>query len=222
MRPQPLPATPRKAIAHLRSADPVMKKVIDRVGRFHLPRKPADLHALCTAVIGQSISMKAAESITRRFNETVGPREKLTPARLLRHSEEDLRAIGLSGTKASAMRGLAEVWKSERLTSERMAQLSDAALTDLLTQVRGIGPWTAKMFLIFSLARPDVMPQEDYGVRAGLRLAHGLPELPTQKETKQLTECWEPWRTVGTVYIWQFLLKAEGADLGEDNGWWGN
>lgn len=219
--PRSLPATPRKAIAHLRLVDPVMEVVIDRVGHFYLPRKPADLHALCSAVIGQSISMKAAESITQRFSEAVGQAGKLTPAMVLQCSEPQLRAIGLSGAKVGAIRGLAELWESEGLSAQRLSELSDRDLTDLLTTIRGVGPWTAKMFLIFSLARRDVLPQEDYGLRAGLRLAHGLSELPTQRETLRLAEAWAPWRTVGTVFIWQYLLKSEGSDLGGQHGWWG-
>lgn len=218
--PVPLPSRPIKAIAHLRASDPVIRRAIDAVGRFALPERPADLHMLCSTVIGQSISLRAAESVVARFSAAVGGRGELTPGRILAHGEEDLRALGLTRTKAGAIRALAELWQREDWSPEKLARLGDTDVTARLTSVKGVGPWSAKMVLIFGLRRPDVLPFEDLGLREALRVMHGLDARPDTARTRELAAAWTPWSTVGTVYAWQFLLKARNESLDGEHGWW--
>ncbi len=220
-RPSALPQNPRKAIAHLRGVDPRLGRVIDAVGPVRLPRRDANLHMLCASIIGQSISTKAAASITRRFNEAVGGAENLTPARVLKKSVEDLRGLGLNRVKAGALRGVAEVWRENRWTPEKVALLEDDALVEALTAVRGIGPWTVKMFLIFGLRRPDVMPWEDLGMCEGLKRIYALDERPKKRaEIEALTDPWRPWRSVGVLYAWESLLLSRDERLDSDGNWW--
>ena len=200
-----LPERPGKAITHLRAADPALARAIDAVGPFRLPRNPATLDELCRAVIGQQLSVIVASRIEERFNALVGDLGKAPPRHLLRFSIEQLRGVGLSEAKARTVHALAEFWAQEKLTEKRVAAMSDDDLIRHLTQVKGIGPWTVKMFLIFSLRRPDVMPHEDLGLRAGYKKIHGLDEMPHQREIPALTAHWGPWRTVATWYCWQFL-----------------
>lgn len=200
-----LPENPRAAIAHLRSADPALARAIDAVGPFRLPNNPANLDELCRSIIGQQLSVVVASAIEKRFTALVGDLGSQPASHLLNFSVEQLRAVGLSNAKARTVHALAEFWVAENLTEERLAEMPDDELIALLTQVKGIGPWTVKMFLIFCLRRPDVLPQEDLGLRAGLRKVHGLSEMPTQKEVPTLAAPWGPWSTVGTWYCWQYL-----------------
>lgn len=218
--PRPLPRQPRRAVAELAAADPVMARAIAEVGRFALPQRPADLRMLCVSVIGQSISIHAAARIVCRFHDTVGGGCEVRPAAVLARSEEELMALGLTRTKAGAVRALAELWRRERWTPEALARLPDEAVAEALTAVRGVGPWTAKMFLIFGLRRPDVLPYEDLGLREALVQLYGLPQRPGREEVERLAECWRPWRTVATVYAWQALLRRRGATLSGGDGWW--
>ncbi|MDK2973504.1 MAG: DNA-3-methyladenine glycosylase [Candidatus Sumerlaeota bacterium] len=215
-----LARSPRAALAHLRAADPAMERAIAAVGKFALPEREATLHLLCASVIGQSISVKAAEKIVGRFSERVGDPTRLTPTKLLATSEAELQALGLTRGKACALHGLGELWRRERWTSAKLDRLPDEEIAGKLVAVKGIGPWTAKMFLIFGLRRPDVLPFEDLGLREGLRVIHGLEQRPTPEETKRLAAPWAPWSTVGTVYVWCFLMKLKGETLAGEHGWW--
>jgi len=207
----PIPKVPKAATTHLRRVDPKMERLISEAGRFRLNPCEPDLHLLCASVIGQSISMKAADKLVERFTARVGAPGKLQPKDVLRFSAEELKSIGLTTTKAGALRGLAELWQEKDWTTAKVQQVPDADLVEALTTVRGIGPWTAKMFLIFGLRRPDVLPHEDLGLREGLRRMHGLGERPDRRVTEALTEAWSPWRSVGTVYVWQHLNVSVAA-----------
>lgn len=211
MPPRRLPANPRVALAQLRAADPALARAMDLVGPFRLPKRPADLHALCVAIIGQQVSIIAAAAIAGRFTALVGEADETVAERLLSLPEEQIRAVGLSGAKARTVHALARFWQEKGLTSAMLTAMPDEQLIDLLTHVKGIGPWTVKMFLIFSLNRPDVLAEEDLGVRMGLRRLYSLPQLPTPKECHGLTEKWRPFRTVATWYLWQ-LLKIPSDD----------
>lgn len=219
-RPARLPLRPRKAVEHLRAADPALGKAIDLVGPFSMPAREANLHMLCASVIGQSISIRAAERIVARFSQVVGEPDALTPEAVLARSVEELRELGVTRGKAAAIRSLAELWEREKWTPVVVRDLPDAVLMERLTAIKGIGPWTAKMFLIFGLRRPDVLPEEDLGLRDALAQLRQLPERPSQRETVELCACWRPWRTVGTVYAWQYLLKRRGTTLETAYGWW--
>lgn len=202
---KPLPRNPRKAIAELSAVDPALARAIQAVGPFRLPKRPATLHQLCREVIGQQLSVIVAAKIGERFTALVGEDGQCTPGRLLKVTPEDLRACGLSRAKITTVHGLAEFWHRERLTGEKLGAMPDEELIDHLTQVKGIGPWTVKMFLIFSLNRPNVLPQEDLGLRAALRRIDNLGEMPAQKEVLERCQIWAPWSTVATWYAWASL-----------------
>ncbi len=222
-RAQPcLPKNPRKAIEHLRAADPRMAHAIETVGeKFPLSQRPATLHLFCASIIGQSISMRAAETIVGRFDELMGGRDpNLAAETVLSKSIEELRAVGLNGTKAGAIHGIATWWHDRCPTPEDLRRMDDDTLLREWTAIRGIGPWTAKMFLIFGLRRPDVLPHEDLGVREGLVRLYGLDERPNRAATEEIAQIWAPWRTVGVVYVWQYLLSLEQKSLSSGNGWW--
>ena len=210
MTPKSLPKSPRKAIAHLRSVDPALARAIDAVGPVKLEPRPADLGALCRSIIGQQLSVVVANAIGGRFAALAAKKDGTIDARmLLSIPEEQLRAVGLSRAKVVAVRSLAEFWLAEELHEDRLRAHEDEDLIKLLTRVKGIGPWTVKMILIFSLNRPDVLPHEDLGLRAGLRRIHAMDEMPTIRQTLDLTAAWKPWSTVGTLYCWEILRVVE-------------
>jgi len=204
-----LPDNLEAARASLREADSHLGLVMDQLGEIPLRRKPAELLTLCEIVIGQQVSIHAAASINRRFSALLADRDAaaVTAAHLLALSEEDMRSAGLSRAKAATIHAIAEFWAGEGLSRAKVEEMTEDELMKLLTRVKGIGPWSVKMFLMFALQRADVMPQEDLGVRAGLRKIHGLAANPTPKETITLTQCWHPWRTLGAHYCWA-ILKA--------------
>ncbi|MBX3730577.1 MAG: DNA-3-methyladenine glycosylase 2 family protein [Candidatus Sumerlaeia bacterium] len=219
-RPGRLPRSPRRAVAHLRAADPAMERVIEAVGPFALPERPADLHLLCASVIGQSLSIRAAETIVGRFSAAVGERGALRPESVLACPVEQLQALGLTRGKASAIRGLAEAWMRHGWSPEAFAAMDDGEVARQLTRVKGVGPWTARMFLIFGLRRPDILPVDDLGLREALRVIHGLEARPDAADSTALAASWTPWSTVGTVYAWQYLLLQRQASLTGEHGWW--
>lgn len=215
-----LPREPRRALADLAAADQVMARAIAKVGPFALPARKADLHMLCSCVIGQSISVRAAECVVERFSKRIGERHDLKPQSILECPFDELQAVGLTKGKASAICALAELWQREDWSEEKLQTLPDEIVMDKLVALKGIGPWTAKMFLIFGLRRPDILPHEDLGLREALMQLYNLEERPGRKRTEQITDKWRPWRTVGTVYAWQFLMKQKDMSLASNYGWW--
>jgi len=203
--PRRIPARPTAAYAHLANVEPRLGTLIDRVGPFDLPGKPATLYQFCRAVLGQQLSTTVAATIADRFRAVAGDDETLTPDTVLRQSDETLRGVGLSAAKVRTVRGLAEFWAAHDLSADRLASLPDEEIIEMMTQVKGIGPWTVKMILIFCLRRPDVLPTEDLGVRVGFQRLHGLERQPTPKELTEAAEAWRPWRTLGSWYCWQLL-----------------
>ncbi len=215
-----LPMRPRAIVGKVAAADPGMTRALKVAGEFSLPRRVPSLHLLCASVIGQSISVKAAQTIVGRFSEAFGGPDSLDARRLIEADRETIRSLGMNGTKAGAIQGIARAWHEERWTPDLVRRVPDEVLMERLTAVRGIGPWTVKMFLIFGLRRPDVFPEEDLGVREGLRLLDGLEARPTAREVLARAQAWRPWRTVGTVLVWQYLLRASGTTLEETSSWW--
>ena len=193
----------RRALA---KADPVLGGVMKRAGPLRLEiealRNP--FVALARSIAYQQLTGKAAASIFARVCARVGEGRRFTPEALLAVPVEDLRAAGLSGAKAAAMRDLAlKALEGEVPSLARARRMSDAALVEHLTKVRGIGQWTVEMMLIFRLGRPDVLPVDDYGVRKGFMRAYGLPALPHPKQLLAHGERWRPWRTVASWYLWR-------------------
>jgi 3-methyladenine DNA glycosylase/8-oxoguanine DNA glycosylase len=172
------------------------------IGAFTLQPTGVSFVILVRAIVSQLISTKAAITIFSRLEATLGDGQ-VAPAAILKAKEETLRSVGLSGTKARALRDLAERVSSGALPLEHLADMTDDEVTARLSAVHGIGPWTTEMFLIFALGRPDVLPVDDFGLRAGVRDVYEMAELPDRKSLRALAEPWRPYRTVATWYFWR-------------------
>jgi DNA-3-methyladenine glycosylase II len=191
-----------KARRHLCRSDPLLAQLIKHVGRCTLQPGADPFPALVRAIIAQMISTKAARAITLRVETALHP-QTLTPGAVASASEDVLRGAGLSRAKVLALKDLAERASSGAVPLDRLGELSDEEVIDCLLPVRGIGRWTAEMFLIFSLGRLDVLPVDDFGLRAGVRELYGLPELPRRAELRQRAEAWRPYRSIATWYFWR-------------------
>ncbi len=190
------------AVRHLRRVDPHLREIIDRIGPCRLEPKLDRFGTLVRAIIGQQISSKAAASIHNRLVEIGG--EPHRPDRLIELGEAALRGVGLSGVKARYVLNLAEAVASGAVPLDAIDDSwSDERVIEALVSIKGIGTWTAEMFLIFALNRPDVLPVGDLGVRAGLRDRHGLAELPHPRDCHALAEHWRPYRSIAIWYLWK-------------------
>lgn len=217
---KPLAGNPRRALGHLAAADPAMSRAIRDSGGFRLPARDPTFHLYASSIIGQSISVKAAEVIVGRVEQHFGGSGGVTPRSVAGADPEELRALGLSTAKARALVDSAGLWVAEGYTPDSFGGVPDGELVRHLSSVRGIGPWTVKMFLIFGLRRPDVLPEEDLGVRVGIQQVDGLSERPAPRVCVERAEVWRPWRTVATVILWRYLMKARNETFDETSGWW--
>lgn len=199
----------RKARAHLRTADPTLARAVDAIGPFLLAREMRDTSSvyasLSKAIVSQQLSGQAAATIYGRLCALFpGSRGGPRPDHVLGASDAALRGAGLSGAKTLALRDLAtRSVAGEIPTLAQARRLSDEELIERLTVVRGIGRWTVEMFLIFQLARPDVLPVDDFGVRKGFALAFGRKDLPKPRELAAYGERWAPHRTFASWYLWR-------------------
>ena len=195
-----------RAKAHLRAVDPVIGAVIDRVGPFRLRPTVEGTHfgAVLESIVYQQLSGSAAATIYGRVLALFGDREP-TPHELLRVDDTVLRAAGLSGQKTRYVKDLATHAAERRFPIEQLHALDDATVIDTLTQVKGVGRWTAQMFLMFRLGRPDVLPELDLGIQKGVQMAYGLRRLPTPKQVMKRGAPWAPYRTVASWYLWRLL-----------------
>ncbi|TMB21876.1 MAG: methylated-DNA--[protein]-cysteine S-methyltransferase [Deltaproteobacteria bacterium] len=204
-----LPFDPVAAVEHLRGRDRRLAKLIDRVGPFRL--RPAELQspfeALLESIVYQQLTGRAAATILARVIGLFRPRRFPRPQDVAGIAEEKLRGAGLSRSKAAALKDLAAKTLDGTVPASARAleKLSDAEIVERLTAVRGIGPWTVEMLLIFRLARPDVLPATDYGVRKGFARVRRARELPSPKELLAHGERWRPYRTVASWYLWRVL-----------------
>ena len=200
--------TPR-ALGHLRASDADLGRLIDRVGAFGLtlPEESSTFAALAEAIVYQQLSPKAAATIFGRFCGLFpGTPSCPTPEQVQSASEETLRGAGLSGAKQRALHDLARrSVEGELPILEEARGMDDEAIIERLVRVRGIGRWTAEMFLIFTLGRPDVLPADDYGLRRGFQAAFGTEAMPTREEMARRGERWAPYRTVASWYLWRAL-----------------
>lgn len=197
------------AEAHLRKADPVLGALIDAVGVDGLgdarAGRPDDHYgALVRAIVGQQLSTKAARTIYGRLCDRFGGHTP-TPAEILADDPEQLRTVGLSRAKASYLRSLAEHVVNGELELERFDAMPDAEVEAELVAVKGLGVWTAHMYLMFHLQRPDVLPVGDLGIRRAVERAYGLPGLPDPAALTQIAEPWRPHRTLACRYLWRSL-----------------
>jgi DNA-3-methyladenine glycosylase II len=203
------------AVEHLRAADDTMRRLIDERGPLdHDARqrgRPDDAYgALLRSIVGQQLSTKAARSIYGRFLELFGGSTP-TPQQLLDADPEAIRAAGFSNAKVRYVRSLAEHVLSGELELERLPELGDEEVMRAVTAVKGLGEWTAHMFLMFHLGRPDVLPVGDLGVRRAVERAYGLEELPSREELERLGERWAPYRSLASLYLWESLDNTPGA-----------
>jgi DNA-3-methyladenine glycosylase II len=213
----------RKALNHLKKSDPVMRALIERIGPCRMEFGPPEFHSLAESIVYQQLNGKAAMTIFERFAALAG--EPLTPEGILKLTDEQLRSVGLSKQKSAYLKDLATKTASGLLDFKQLPQQSDDEIIAHLTQVKGIGVWTAQMFLMFTLKRENVLPTGDYGVRmamyrhylevqrkksakksAGARKASKRKvKLPTPEQMEKIARNWEPYRSVACWYLWRSL-----------------
>ncbi|GGG51374.1 DNA-3-methyladenine glycosylase [Pseudohongiella nitratireducens] len=195
------------ALTHFRKHDPVMAELIAVVGDFAMPVKTVDdlFGTLLDAITSQQLSGKAAATIFGRVCALHGnPEVAPTPVQIIKSSDESLRAAGLPRAKVAAVKDLAEKVQSGHLPAlSELRERDDDDIVKCLVDVRGIGRWTAEMFLLFQLGRPDVLPANDLGVQKGFMMRYGLDAMPKPAELLEFGERWRPHRSVATWYLWQ-------------------
>jgi DNA-3-methyladenine glycosylase II len=192
-----------QARRELARRDPVMRRLTRRYRGMTLTSRGDAFATLARSIVGQQISLKAAQSVWERFARALGPR--VCPAAVLRTEVEALRACGLSQRKAEYLFDLAQHFRSRALRVRDWPQMSDEEVVRDLTRVRGIGRWTAEMFLIFNLLRPDVLPLDDLGLLRAAGLLYCEGELPTRSRVLELAQIWRPWCSVATWHLWRSL-----------------
>jgi DNA-3-methyladenine glycosylase II len=194
----------QKAIRHLQAADPVMGAIIERVGAYRIRFREPGFETLVKSIVNQQLSGRVAQVIFERLVAAV-PGGALTPLGVLALRPAKMRALGLSKQKTAYIRDLARLTRDGHLDFEALSGLTDAEVIERLTQVKGVGVWTAHMFLIFALRRTNVLPTGDLGIRAAIRKAYSLSELPKPAEIEALGMCWHPYCTVAAWYLWRSL-----------------
>ena len=223
----------RKAVAHLKKSDPTLRAIIERIGPCRMGYAPPEFHSLAESIVYQQLNGKAAATIFERFAALAG--EPLTPAGILKLTDEQLRAVGLSKQKSSYLKDLAAKTAAGTLDFSRLHELSDKEVIEHLTQVKGIGVWTAQMFLMFSLKRENVLPTGDFGVRmamykhyldinrtktttkssvtkkssvkksAAKKVRKTKIKLPSPDQMEKIAKSWEPYRSIACWYLWRAL-----------------
>ena len=205
-----------KARQALAAADPAMAALIERVGKIDLAtrlqrrkeERPADAYgALLRAIVGQQLSTKAARTIYLRVLDLFSGATP-SPEQLLEASEADLRGCGLSGRKTEYVRDLARHVLSGELELDRLGELEDEQVIEEIVAVRGLGRWTAEMFLLFHLQRPDVLSGGDLGIRKAIQVEYGLEEMPTPTRVLEIGEPWRPHRSLASLYLWESLAAV--------------
>lgn len=192
----------QKILEHFDSQDPVIARVIREVGKFGLQSNKNYFVVLCRAIISQQISIKAAESIFKRFRIAFHGKTP-TPRRVMGLGESALRGAGLSRQKISYLKDLSSKFLDKSIRSRRLTYLGNDEVIRQLTDVHGIGRWTAEMFLIFSLNRLDVLPIGDLGFRLALKNLYNMKSLPSRKRMERLGRKWHPYETIATWYAWR-------------------
>jgi DNA-3-methyladenine glycosylase II len=217
----------RKAVLHLKKSDPVMRSIIERIGPLKMQFGEPTFHSLAESIIYQQLNGRAAVTIFNRFAALVG--EPLTPAAILKLTPEQMRSVGLSKQKSSYLLDMAERAHRGELEFSRLSEMSEDEVIAHLTQVKGVGVWTAHMFLMFTLRRPDILPTGDFGIRMAMykhylqkraarngsgrvakKSAKAKPKkikiiLPTPEQMQKIAKKWEPYRSIACWYLWQSL-----------------
>jgi DNA-3-methyladenine glycosylase II len=194
----------RSPLQHLKKSDPVMAGIIQRVGPFKLQYREPNFETLVRSIVYQQLSGRVASVIFARLHAAAGE-EQLTPAGIMKLRPERMRKVGLSVGKTLYIRELAKHTKKGSVVFETLPGLDDAAVVEHLTRVKGIGVWTAHMFLMFALRRNDVLPVGDLGIRAAMKKAYGLDDLPKPAEMEKIAAAWKPYTSVACWYLWRSL-----------------
>lgn len=198
----PLPVYWEQAKIELMKRDRIMHRLIPQFGDLHLVRRSEPFTTLARSIIGQQISVKAAESVWQRFL-LVCP--KCTPPQVLKAGTENLAGCGLSKRKAEYILDLADHFKAKRVHADKWVEMDDEDVIAELIQIRGIGRWTAEMFLIFNLLRPNILPLDDLGLLKSISVNYFSGDPVSRSEAREVAANWDPWRTVATWYLWRSL-----------------
>lgn len=193
----------QQAIEHLRRSDPVLAGIIERVGEYAIEFRDPGFETLVRSIVYQQLSGRVASVIFGRLKAAT--KDVLTPENVLRLRPSRMRALGLSTQKTAYIRDLARHTRDGAVVFDDLPQAEDAEVIRHLTQVKGIGVWTAHMFLIFALQRPDVLPTGDLGIRSAMKKAYNLADLPTPVEMEELGARWRPYCSVASWYLWRSL-----------------
>jgi DNA-3-methyladenine glycosylase II len=192
------------AIRHLKAADPVLARIIERVGDYGINYREPTFETLVRSIVFQQLSGRVARVIFDRLAAAL-PGGRLTPDGIMRLRPEKMRALGLSRQTTAYIRDLARRARRGAILFDQLGELEDERIIEQLTEVKGIGVWTVHMFLIFALRRPNVLPTGDLGIRSAIRKAYGLPDLPKPKDIEQLARSWHPYCSVACWYLWRSL-----------------
>ncbi|HML15559.1 MAG TPA: DNA-3-methyladenine glycosylase [Bryobacteraceae bacterium] len=194
----------RKALNHLKKSDPVLGAIIEKVGPYRIEYREPVFQTLVRSIVYQQLHGKAASTIFGRL-KAAAKADPLTPESILKLRPARMRALGLSPQKMSYIRELARMTRDGEVDFERCASLEDVAVVEHLTKVKGVGVWTVHMFLIFALRRMNVLPTGDLGIRAAMKKAYGLADLPKPEEMEKIAAAWRPYCSVACWYLWRSL-----------------
>ena len=193
----------RKAINHLKKADPIVAALIERIGPCRMEFGEPTFHSLAEAILYQQLNGKAAATIFARFTALAG--DPLTPQGILKLTDAQMREVGLSRQKTAYLRDLAEKTAAGLLEFERLPELPAEEVIEHLTQVKGVGVWTAHMFLMFTLRHPDILPTGDYGVQAAIKKHYKKRQWPKPAVMEKIAKPWAPYRSIACWYLWKSM-----------------
>ena len=193
----------RKAVNHLKKSDPILSAIIERVGPCRMEFGPPEFHSLAEAIVYQQLNGKAAVTIFKRFAALAG--DPVTPEGILKLTDAQLRSVGLSKQKSSYLKDMAGRAARSELDFTRLPGMTDDEVIKHLTQVKGVGVWTAHMFLMFTLRRPNVLPTGDYGIQMAIKKHYQKRKMPKPEVMAKIAKSWEPYRSVACWYLWRSL-----------------
>jgi DNA-3-methyladenine glycosylase II len=193
----------QKAINHLKKSDPVMRGIIERVGPCRMEFGEPVFHSLAEAIVYQQLNGKAAVTIFKRFAALAG--DPVVPQGIVNLTDEQLRSVGLSKQKSSYLRDMAERAIRGDLNFTRLPEMTDDEVIQHLTQVKGVGVWTAQMFLMFTLKRPNILPTGDFGIQMAIKKHYKKRKMPKPLQMEKIAKPWEPYRSIACWYLWRSL-----------------
>ena len=193
----------RKAINHLKKSDPILRAIIERVGACRMEFGEPVFHSLAEAIVYQQLNGKAAITIFKRFTDLAG--EPVTAEGIAKLTAEQMRSAGLSKQKSSYLRDMAERSIRGELDFTRLPEMTDEEVIEHLTQVKGVGVWTAHMFLMFTLKRQNILPTGDFAIRMAIKKHYNKRKLPQPAHMEKIAKAWEPYRSIACWYLWRSL-----------------